>query len=85
MELSIREAKARFSEALAAAARGERVTVTKYGQPFAEIGPPKRKNKLDFEALEAYKKRIGWEDGALQLPDYFDDTEFSRKVLGLDD
>jgi prevent-host-death family protein len=85
MELSIREAKARFSEALAAAANGERVLITKYGQPFAEIVPPTRKNKLDFEALAAYQKEMGWEDGALKLPDNFNDPAFSRKVLGLDD
>ena len=85
MELSIREAKARFSEALAAAAKGERVTITKYGQPFAEIVPPTRKNKLDFEALAAYKKEMGWEDGALTLPNNFNDPAFSRKVLGLED
>lgn len=39
MELSIREAKARFTEAAAAAARGERVVATKYGRPFVELVP----------------------------------------------
>ena len=39
MELSIREAKARFAEAAAAAARGERVVVTKHGRPFVELVP----------------------------------------------
>ena len=85
MELSIREAKARFSEALAAAAKGERVTITKYGQPFAEIVAPTRKNRLDFEALAAYKKEMGWEDVKLECPANFDDPAFSRKVLGLED
>ncbi len=37
MELSIRDAKARFAEAAAAAARGERVVVTKHGRPFVEL------------------------------------------------
>jgi antitoxin (DNA-binding transcriptional repressor) of toxin-antitoxin stability system len=85
VELSIREAKARFSEAIAAVARGERVTITKYGQPVAEIGLPQRKNKLDFAALDAYRAEMGWEDGALKLPDNFDDPAFSRAVLGLED
>ena len=85
MELSIREAKARFSEAIAAVARGERVTITKYGQPVAEIGLPERKNKLDFAAADRFMKELGWEQGALRLPDNFDDPAFSRKVLGLDD
>ena len=37
MELSIREAKARFTEAAAAAARGERVVITKCDVPFIEF------------------------------------------------
>jgi prevent-host-death family protein len=85
MELSIREAKARFSEALAAAANGERVLITKYGQPFAEIVPPTRKNKLDFEALAAYQKEMGWDNLKLEWPAHFDDPAFSRQVLGLED
>jgi prevent-host-death family protein len=86
MEMSIREAKAKFSEAIAAAARGERVVVTKYGKEIAEIkgiAPPKR--GLDFAAADRYLKSIGWEPGSLQLPDNFDDPAFSRQVLGLAD
>ncbi|MFZ4690616.1 MAG: type II toxin-antitoxin system prevent-host-death family antitoxin [Polymorphobacter sp.] len=37
MELTVSEGKARFSEAAAAALRGERVTVTKDGKPYVEI------------------------------------------------
>jgi antitoxin (DNA-binding transcriptional repressor) of toxin-antitoxin stability system len=85
VELSIREAKARFSEAIAAVARGERVTITKYGQPVAEIGQPQRKNKLDFAAADRFMKELGWEQGALRLPDNFDDPAFSREVMGLED
>ncbi len=44
MELSIREIKARFSEAAAAAARGERVVVTENGAPFVELVPAERQN-----------------------------------------
>ena len=42
MELSIREAKARFTKAAAAAARGERVVVTKHGRPLVELVPAQR-------------------------------------------
>mgnify|MGYP000432083713 CR=1 FL=1 len=70
---------------IAAVARGERVTITKYGQPVAEINQPQRKNKLDFAAADRFMKEIGWEQGALSLPDNFDDPAFSRKVLGLED
>ena len=36
MEMSVREAKAKFSEALAAAERGDTVSVTKHGKVVAE-------------------------------------------------
>lgn len=86
MELSVREAKARFSEAIAAVEAGERVVVTKYGKEVAEILSLKpRKGGLDFEAADRYFEEMGWEQGALRLPDNFDDPAFSRKVLGLDD
>jgi prevent-host-death family protein len=86
MEMSVREAKARFSEALAAAERGETVTVTKHGKVVAEIRPPAaRKNPIDLAAGAAFLKRRGLDKITGDLPDYFDDTAYSRKVLGLDD
>lgn len=85
MEMSIREAKAKFSEAIAAAERGEAVIVTRHGKAVAQISQPPKRTGLNFAALEVYKNQMGWEDGALQLPDYFDDPAFSRKVLGLKD
>ncbi len=86
MEMSIREAKAKFSEAIAAASRGERVIVTKYGREVAEIKAiTERKAGLDFEAADRYLASIGWKPGSVRLPDNFDDPEFSREVLGLDD
>ncbi|ONF96624.1 type II toxin-antitoxin system Phd/YefM family antitoxin [Sphingomonas jeddahensis] len=45
MEMSVRKARAQFAHPLAAAGRGERVTITKNGKPVAELGPPAvRKN-----------------------------------------
>lgn len=85
MEMSVREAKAKFSEAIAAAERGEAVIVTKYGKPVAQIAPPPKKQKLDFAAADAYLKSVGLDEVELDLPDYFDDAAYSRKVLGLDD
>ena len=83
--MSIRDAKARFSEAIAAAARGERVIITRYGQPVAEISAPSKASPLDFAAADKYLTEIGWDAGAMALPDDFDDPTFSRKVLGLED
>jgi len=88
MEMSIREAKARFSEAVAAAERGESITVTRDGRAVAQIGPPpppRRKGGFDFEAAERYLKEKGWDKLELEWPDYFDDPAYSRKVLGLED
>jgi antitoxin (DNA-binding transcriptional repressor) of toxin-antitoxin stability system len=88
MEMSIREAKARFSEAIAAVMRGERVVITNDGMPVAEMNPPTSIAKpLDWAAGDAYRKEHGldqWEGQNLWPPE-FDDPAFSRKVLGLDD
>jgi prevent-host-death family protein len=86
MEMSIREAKAKFSAAIAAAERGETVTITKFGKAVAEIAPPRaKKSKINFDKLDAFLKRRGLDQVEVFLPDYFDDPEYSRKVLGLDD
>ena len=86
MEMSVREAKARFSAAIAAAERGETVMITKFGKPVAEIAPPRApKSKINLEALDAFLERRGLDQIEVMLPDYFDDPAYSRKMLGLDD
>lgn len=85
MELSIREAKARFTEAAAAAARGERVVITKHGHPFVELVPAKKRGGVDFEQLKRIRRELGLEGVKIDLPPDFDDPAFSRRVLGLDD
>ena len=87
MQLSIREAKARFTEAAAAAARGERVTVTRYGKPFVELVPARAPDVEEelFERLDRIQKELGLDGLIIELPDYFDDPAFSRRVLGLED
>ena len=84
MEFSIREAKARFAEAAAAAARGERVVVTKYGRPFVELVPAQGASGMDFEKAERVRRALGLDGVKVRLPDDFDDPAFSRRVLGLD-
>lgn len=86
MELSIREAKARLSEAIVAMERGERVVLTRFGKEVAELRKPEpRKGGIDFDKLAAIAASLGIEQGSLKLPDYFDDVAYSRRVLGLDD
>jgi antitoxin (DNA-binding transcriptional repressor) of toxin-antitoxin stability system len=85
MEMSIREAKARFSEAIAAVERGEAVLVTKHGKPVAQIAQPPIKKGIDWAAGERFLKERGLDKVTVELPDYFDDPAYSRKVLGLED
>ncbi len=53
MEVAVRQAKARLSELIAAAQAGERVIITKNGQPAVEIVRVRRGGGIDFKKLEA--------------------------------
>jgi len=85
MELSIREAKARFTEAAAAAARGERVVVTKHGRPFVELIPAPPTTGMDFEKAAIIRRELQLDGITVRLSPEFDDPAFSRQVLGLED
>jgi prevent-host-death family protein len=81
LELSIGEAKARFTEAAAAAACGERVVVTKHGRPFVELIPAQNKSGMDFDRAEVVRRELGLDGLTVSLPPDFDDPAFSRRVL----
>ena len=91
MELAVSAAKSRLSELIAAAQRGERVVITKRGEPAVELiaCPKTRRRGLDLEKLTADCKRLGIEqlppNEARKLLAEFDDPAFSREVLGLGD
>jgi len=51
MQMSAREARANLAAVVEAAQRGERITITRYGKPIAEIGPP----SVEPEARESDK------------------------------
>ena len=85
MELSIREAKARFAAVAAAAAQGERVVITKRSKPFIELVPARPATGFDPERAAQVRKELGLDGVTLKLPDNFDDPAFSRAVLGLTD
>ncbi len=85
MKLSIREVKARFAEAAAAAARGERVVVTKHGRPFVELVPVHRAPGMDFDQAAIVRRKLGLDGLKVSSPPDFDDPAFSRRVLGLQD
>lgn len=84
MDYSVREAKANFAAAAAAAANGERVVITKHGKPFVEIVPV-RKGKIDWDALDRAQAAAGLNAADYDWPDEFNDPVFSRRVLGLED
>jgi prevent-host-death family protein len=84
MELSILEAKTRFAEAADAAARGERVVITKDGRPFVEIIPAQRTVGMDFTKAALVRRALGIDGLNVGLPADFDAPGFSRDALGLD-
>lgn len=84
MEIAVRDAKARLSELIAAAQSGERVIITKNGQPAVEIVQVRRRGGIDFKRLEAARVRLGIKSDDAGWPAEFDDPEFSRHVLGVD-
>ncbi len=86
MELALRHAKTRLSELVAAAQRGERVVITKNGEPAVElVRCRKRKSGFDWDKLEAARRRHGIEGDGERWPEEFNDPAFSRQVLGLED
>ena len=92
MEIAISAAKPRLSELVAAAQRGERVVITKYGEPAVElVACPQRRRggAINFKRLSATKRRLGIVDDppevAREMMAALQDPALSRKVLGLDD
>ncbi|MCY3819219.1 MAG: type II toxin-antitoxin system prevent-host-death family antitoxin [Gammaproteobacteria bacterium] len=85
MELALREAKARLSELVAAAQNGERVVITKYGEPAVELVRCHHHGGIDFDKLETARERLGISGDRERWPDEFNDPESSRRVLGVDD
>ena len=89
MECALREAKARFSEPVAAAEKGERVVITKHGKPALELVRCRGRGEIDFEKLAATRRRLGIEyaspEEMAEWKARFEDTAFSRQVLGLED
>ena len=84
MELALREAKARLSELVAAAQKGERVVITKHGEPAVELVRCRRRGGIDFDKLEADCRRLGIKGNGERWSEEFNDPAFSRRVLGLD-
>ena len=89
-ECALDEAKVRLAELVSAAERGERVVITKDGEPSVELlRCSKRRGGIDFDKLDADCRRLGIEEAspeeAAAWKADFEAPSFSRKVLGLDD
>ena len=83
METPLREAKARLSELVVAAYGGERVVITKHGEPTVELVRYRKSGGIDFDKLASTSERLGIEGDEAGWPDEFDDPALSRQVLGL--
>ena len=89
MELALSEAKARLSELVSAVRRGERVVITRNGEPDVELVRYRKRGGIDFDRLEAARRRLGIKDASPEEVEAwmadFENPAFSRQVLGLDD
>ena len=92
MEVPITKAKARFFELVRAAQNGERVVITKNGEPAAELvrcKQRKRKGGFDFKKWDEDCRRLGFRDippeEAEAMLAALEDPALSRRVLGLED
>jgi prevent-host-death family protein len=60
MQVTMKEAKNRFTELARRAEAGEAVTVTRHGKPVCTIAPtPQKKGGVNFAAGEAWFKKNG--------------------------
>ena len=71
--VSIKEAKDRLPALVRAVEAGERVVITRNGQPVAEVIPSSQKGGIDFEGFRRWKKEQGIEQFVGPIPDDFDD------------
>jgi len=56
MEIGVLEAKNRFSELIERAARGERIVITRHGQPMVEFTPVRK--RLSADELDALFEEV---------------------------
>ena len=52
---------------------------------LSELVPCDRRGGIDFDKLEAARRRLGIKGDGDRWPEEFDDPIFSRRVLGLED
>ncbi len=91
MELALHEAEDRLAELVTAAENGERVVITKKGEPAVQLVRCERKQRrgFDWDRLNANRRRLGIKDAPPEeveaMMAAFHDSALSRRVLGLED
>ena len=87
MNYAMRDAKAQFSKLVRDAQNGERVVITKHGEPIVELVRCQERGGIDFDKLEADRRRLGIGDASPEEAEAMiaavDDSALSRRVLGL--
>ncbi len=74
MNISIKEANNKLSELVRRAEAGETVVITRDGKPVADVVAHKeRKGGINWDALDAYKKKHGITKFVEYIPEDFDD------------
>ena len=91
MELPLHEAENRLAELVTAAENGERVVITKDGEPAVRLVRCERKQGggLDWDKLDDIRRKLGIKDAppeeAEAMIAAFHDPALSRRVLGLEE
>lgn len=71
--VSMKEAKNRLTELARRVEEGETVTITRNGKPVLDLVPHRKKGGINWEALEAYKRKHGIVRFVEKIPEDFDD------------
>ena len=88
MEYALRDAKTHLSRLVRAVQNGERVVITKHGEPVVELVRCRKRGGIDFDKLDADRRRLGIKDASPEEAEAmiaaFHDPVLSRRVLGLE-
>ena len=71
--VSIKDAKNRLTELARKVEQGETITVTRNGKPVFDLVPHKKKGGINWEAGQAYLRKIGMKEAFTYVADDFDD------------
>ena len=63
MDLSVSEARNRFSELIRAVEGGDKVIITRHGKPVAQLAPPPERRRIQWGAMrDRIHLAAGWDD-----------------------